>query len=450
MTIWIKKKVLLYVIIWSVLVYICCIFVLPFMTRRFWHSSVRSPIVPVKYNEEDNTVEKEIAFQIQTIFKKLTKLNEVPDTQENTLIQDLERNFKFPMKSMQLPERNVEVKNISKEYRSKPILESLRKNIVIQYPTAGAPFFTGDLKIPWKISSTLLVPWKVMQNIGEVNPDNNGCFSPPDPREHWAMITMVKSWTVNAVNRQAIRETWGSITRIEGVNLEMCFLLARPKNAALQGELKKENEKYGDILQIDIEETTDHFTARSVAGMNWIVKNIPANFLFSSCDDNMVLNLDNFIMSITETVKRQKPASKACMISDVFPFICVFSFRRSDPPSRDVNNPWSITSELYPPDVLPAHCQGGFYTTSVSTIRLIIAKATVTRVMALDAVWLTGILRQKAGMDANSVNAAHAIDYPGELVRYVEKDIPSAMRKYWEGFSKKKIVNQKNVYVRLK
>uniref|UniRef100_H2YG01 Uncharacterized protein n=1 Tax=Ciona savignyi TaxID=51511 RepID=H2YG01_CIOSA len=182
--------------------------------------------------------------------------------------------------------------------------------------------------------------------------------------------------------------------------------------------------------------------------MDWVVRNIPSNFLFSTCDDNMVLNLDNFIMSITETVNRQKPASSTCEIADVFPFICVFSFRRSDPPSRDTNNPWSVHSQLYPPNVLPAHCQGGFYTTSVSTIRLVIEKATLTKVMSLDAVWISGIMRQKAGMDANSVIAAPAIDYPGELVRYVEQDIPNAMRKYWTKYSEN--LSKHNAFVRLR
>ena len=68
------------------------------------------------------------------------------------------------------------------------------------------------------------------------------------------MISVVKSWVVNGDNRRAIRDTWASVHLIDHVELETIFLVARAETPKQQENLKKENDEFGDILQVDIKE----------------------------------------------------------------------------------------------------------------------------------------------------------------------------------------------------
>ena len=70
----------------------------------------------------------------------------------------------------------------------------------------------------------------------------------------WNMIALVKSWVVNSGIRDAIRETWGKINSMQGVELHVVFLLAKAPTDTQRRELEKENNKHGDILLIDAAE----------------------------------------------------------------------------------------------------------------------------------------------------------------------------------------------------
>ena len=166
--------------------------------------------------------------------------------------------------------------------------------------------------------------------------------------------------------------------------------------------------------------------------MKWITENIPSNYLYSSCDDNMIANIDLLTQALNKSVNdAPKVWGPTCSVSDIFPLLCVYSFREADKPAREPDNPWSISEEDYPPEVLPGHCQGGFYTTSVSTVKLLTGIAVKTKLSHLDAVWITGIVRQKLGMDWRSVKAAPAIETPGDYAAFYDKDIADNIRKEW-------------------
>ena len=68
------------------------------------------------------------------------------------------------------------------------------------------------------------------------------------------MIALVKSWVVNRPIRDAIRQTWGRINSINGVEIHVVFLLAKVSSAFQQIAIERENFKFGDILQVDAEE----------------------------------------------------------------------------------------------------------------------------------------------------------------------------------------------------
>ena len=70
----------------------------------------------------------------------------------------------------------------------------------------------------------------------------------------WKMIFIVKSWLVNGEIRNAIRTTWGRVASIHGVGIHVVFLLAKSTSYITQTRIEEENQKFGDILQVDANE----------------------------------------------------------------------------------------------------------------------------------------------------------------------------------------------------
>jgi len=54
-----------------------------------------------------------------------------------------------------------------------------------------------------------------------------------------------------------------------------------------------------------------------------------------------------------------------------------------------------ISKEQYAKDAWPRFCLGGFYTTNVATVSELYSKSKTEPYLAMDDVWITGILRTK-------------------------------------------------------
>jgi len=373
--------------------------------------------------DPDKNKEEKIATQIRQIFKGI---------EDGESLLKLYKKEGIDIGNMNEPDTRVLSESRGLGGVPAPINGPDFRQKTIGFPTSNAPIFVADLAKSWRIADVLISPTEVLKRIGTANPVNDGCYRPKEPKTKWKMITLVKSWMINTENRNAIRETWASVRYIDEVHLETVFLISRASNPEQQALLDEESKKYGDILQVDVPEKVELFTQRTVAGMRWVVDNIEATALYSSCDDNMMANIELITQSLTKAVQQSRSLlARTCKLPDIFPILCVYSFREADPVPREKDNPWSIDKEQYPPDVLPGHCQGGFYTTSVTTTKLLTDVAINTQLSHLDAVWVTGILRQKLGADYRSVRAAPAISTPGDYSTFFADETADMLRKEW-------------------
>ena len=176
--------------------------------------------------------------------------------------------------------------------------------------------------------------------------------------------------------------------------------------------------------------------------MAWAGQHFSSEFLYSSMDDNILPYLDRLIPVIDLFVKQAPPLSQ-CVPKNVLPFLCGFGFREKDKPSRNSKSPWYMPVEIYPPDVLPPHCQGGFYSTSISTVNLIVDAATKTYPSHFDAVWITGILRQKVALANGSItDVSEPQKSDKKLVHYFESNIAMKIKRTFQ--SRKEELLKKN------
>lgn len=112
------------------------------------------------------------------------------------------------------------------------------------------------------------------------------------------LLMAIKSQIGNFKNRQAIRETWGRSGHISGEYnirgglVRTVFLLGKqdPKpDSDFYTLLKKESQKYGDILQWDFKDTFFNLTLKDVLFWGWFEQYCPkAVFIFKGDDDVFV------------------------------------------------------------------------------------------------------------------------------------------------------------------
>ena len=134
---------------------------------------------------------------------------------------------------------------------------------------------------------------------------------------------------------------------------------------------------------------------KTLAGMEWASSHLKNNDFYTSCDDDMVINvgeLQNFVdRYIKEQSEKKWPE---------FPIICSYEIWEHDSkPIRSNKHANYVSVKEYRWPHWPKFCLGGMYTTSVSVIRqLFEISRTQAPLLNTDDVWITGILRNILGM----------------------------------------------------
>lgn len=103
--------------------------------------------------------------------------------------------------------------------------------------------------------------------------------------------------------RDAIRRTWMKNLKDKTVrNLVnvagFAFLVGLADSENIQADIEKENRKHGDIIQVDILDTYNNLTLKSVSILNWVVKFCPQVNFVAKVDDDVYVNVRNLAATI--------------------------------------------------------------------------------------------------------------------------------------------------------
>jgi len=113
--------------------------------------------------------------------------------------------------------------------------------------------------------------------------------------------------------------------------------------------------------------------------------------LYSSGDDDILVNLTKLYFVVEETIDHASDKSKSSIT-------CVYGGRVNDVVHRHPSSKNAISWEKYPNRVYPRYCLGGFYTMKVETVKLLYLKSKTERHLLNDDAWITGILRKKCNI----------------------------------------------------
>ena len=135
--------------------------------------------------------------------------------------------------------------------------------------------------------------------------------------------------------------------------------------------------------------------------MQWASEFLQSNWLYSSCDDDVIVNTfniftylklfsrSNYITSSNDVIKRPR--------YEDLPIICFYSYQSRDKPSRDPSSKWFISKDLYPHPYWPPHCRGGLYVIPVAMTSQLYEVSRKLFYINLDDVWITGLMRRLLG-----------------------------------------------------
>ncbi|XP_074551862.1 beta-1,3-galactosyltransferase 5-like [Halichoeres trimaculatus] len=167
------------------------------------------------------------------------------------------------------------------------------------------------------------------------------------------LVLMVPVAPNNLAARNAIRQTWGNKTRIQGeVVLTMFMLGSIGGNVEqLQEKLKQENKKHHDLIQSDFRDSYKNLTIKTMVIMDWLATRCPSAAYAMKIDSDMFLNIDNLVIMLKKPgIPKQNYLTGMLMWNR--------------PVVRWKPSKWYVPEEMYPDPKFPTYTLGMGYVLS--------------------------------------------------------------------------------------
>ncbi|KAJ0170127.1 hypothetical protein K1T71_014055 [Dendrolimus kikuchii] len=176
-------------------------------------------------------------------------------------------------------------------------------------------------------------------------------------------------------------------------DFKLVFLLGLPGGenfTDIQGKIKEEADKYGDVLQEGFIDSYNNLTLKSIMMLKWITNNCSKNVRYIlKTDDDMYINVPSLMENLRNRSKefdgRLTKSSKAreyMLIGDL-----IYGAR----PVHDSNNKWYSPRYMYGGRVYPKYLSGTGYALSSPTAEALYQAALRTNYFHLEDIYITGV-----------------------------------------------------------
>ena len=203
------------------------------------------------------------------------------------------------------------------------------------------------------------------------------------------MIVIVHTLHEYVDRRYAIRETWAKVVSQSmwpnfphfKWRVKVIFSLGMSRDESWNSAIKREAEKYGDIIQGDFIDSYRNMTLKSLLDLKWITQYCPKAKYFLKSDDDMIINfphLFNILSSMNFSNSIMGPLNVG---------------------SRTMRGgKWRLTREEYPFYYLPIYESGSAYVISGDVVQSLYDSANYVPRIFIDDVYITGILAEVLGI----------------------------------------------------
>lgn len=131
---------------------------------------------------------------------------------------------------------------------------------------------------------------------------NNFCFNDT------FLVILIHSYHNHEERRQAIRETWGSVSkgskwprRDLNVSVRIAYVLGRHFNDSLNNRLRSEAEVHNDIIQGSFIDSYSNLTLKSVLGLRYFSRYCAEAKYYLKTDDDVFINIPFWVEILQHT-----------------------------------------------------------------------------------------------------------------------------------------------------
>ena len=209
-----------------------------------------------------------------------------------------------------------------------------------------------------------------------------------------SVMFMIISAPENEKLRQLARDTWTSVSSYMGLTISHVFLVGY-RREGLNEQIRKENDKYHDIVQEDFMDSYQNLTIKSIMGLKWATTYCKNAELIFKIDDDTLINIFLLLKHLKEK-EFLKTESILCYSSYLTPDEMM--------PVRDLGfnktriNKWILTRDEYPENCFPTYCAGSGYAMNQQIASKLYQVALKTRMLTIEDVYITGILPALSGV----------------------------------------------------
>ncbi|KAM4697082.1 beta-1,3-galactosyltransferase 4 [Rhinophrynus dorsalis] len=213
------------------------------------------------------------------------------------------------------------------------------------------------------------------------------CTPPP------FLLILVSTAPSHRDQRNAIRQTWGSLSSSVDSGSLTLFVLGFPTSQDDQVALVQEANLHGDIIQAAFTDTYWNLTLKTLVGMAWASQKCQGAHYLMKTDDDVFVNTASL--------------SKFLQGQEVPLYLGRVHWRVS--PQRDPENRHYTSYDLYNADHFPPYCSGTGYVLSLGVVTCLLQETGRVPVITLEDVYV-GLLAWAAG-----VSPRHSAQLAGSM-----------------------------------
>ncbi|KAI4879039.1 hypothetical protein NFI96_003883 [Prochilodus magdalenae] len=150
--------------------------------------------------------------------------------------------------------------------------------------------------------------------------------------------------------RNAIRQTWGNDSKVQGKTVTVIFMVGLPgfESEKQQEQLRLESQMHHDIVQANFADSYHNLTIKTMMIMDWLATHCTQAAYAMKVDSDMFLNVENLMnMLLGPDIPRENYITGRLMWNR--------------PVVRTLSSKWYVSKESYPEDYYPVYLLGMGY-----------------------------------------------------------------------------------------
>lgn len=218
------------------------------------------------------------------------------------------------------------------------------------------------------------------------------CFSDGEEIE---LLVMVISAPSHAEYRSNIRKTWGSFNGLPFIKI--AFFIGYSGDRNVEKSVENENNKFYDIIKINLKENYFNLTLKTVAMLEFVTKKCSKAKFILKIDDDVFCNIQRLL----HVLKQLKNKSRK---------IYGILYRRHGP-IRKESDKFYRTLEQYSGQLYPPYVSGPSYLITRDLIQDLYYTALRTPFFPFEDTFLTGFVMQQLGLSPDNLRGLVANGY---------------------------------------